>query len=321
MSIVISFRTGIIGLMGLGMLAMTGCSVFEYETAPPTRPASPEWVIYDAKTGAPVNWNTMTSDLFAADIILLGEQHNNVIGHELEQRLAQDLFVQFPDAAIAMEMFERHEQAFVDLYLDGELKAETLIDVTNSANWGGGKNTWSDWYQPIVDAAKAHRNSGAAIIAANAPREYARLARLEDYATLQRATDANMPTLALQPDDAVDDQSYRDRFVGMMSGHGHGHGHGESAPQIDAEAYLRAQRVWDATMANAVLAAKEAHAKVLLIVGDFHIANQGGTQQRIRHHGKQSDVATVSVIAKENVLEWNANDANRADFVIYTAKP
>jgi len=303
-------------MLSLALLALGGCSVFETETAPPTRPVGPDWVIHNGQTGIIVGWDQLSAQALAADIILMGEQHNDAIGHQLQLKLAQALLAKQPDAAIAMEMFERNEQSFVDLYLDGDIQAETLIEITHSADWAG-KGTWANFYQPIVDAAKAHREQGAAVIAANAPREYARLARLENYRALDLAAASHDPTPAKLPDETVDDQAYRDRFIGMMIGHSHG----ENAPQIDAEAYLRAQRVWDATMADSVLAAREAHAKVLLLIGDFHVANQGGTLQRIRHEAPEMRIVTISMIAKEDINQWNPDDAGRADFVIYTQKP
>lgn len=300
----------------LAAALLSGCAT---SSQPAAKAPGPDWVIYDAKTGAPVDWIAMSNDAIAADIILWGEQHNDVIGHQLEQRLASDLLSAHPDAAIAMEMLERHEQVWVDLYLDGQIETATLIELTNSANWGGGKNTWSTWYQPIIDSAKEQRPHGAAVIAANAPREYSRAARLENYEILDKAINAHQPPFAVVPDEAVDDQAYHDRFVGMMTGHGHGHS--DAAPQIDAQSYLRAQRVWDATMANAVVTAKESHSKVLLFIGDFHIANLGGTLQRIKHHAPSLQVATISAVAKANPEQWNPDDATRADYVIYTAKP
>ncbi len=293
-------------------LLLSACSTTQSQA--PATPAGPQWTIYDAQSGQAINWATMTGKLFAADVILVGEEHTNAIGHELELRLVEDLLRAHPGSAIAMEMFERHEQVFVDLYLDGEISTETLVEVTHSANWAG-KGTWQTWYQPIVDAVKAQRHQQAALIAANAPREYARLARMENYDVLDKATLAQQPALALRPSAEVDDATYHDRFVGMMSGMGHGDTH-----QVDAQAYLRAQRVWDATMADSVIAATAKHSKVMLIVGDFHIASQGGTLQRIRHHAPQLKVVTLSIIAADNIEHWNLEDRDRADFVIYTAK-
>ncbi|WP_309400912.1 ChaN family lipoprotein [Cerasicoccus maritimus] len=298
----------------LSVAFLSGCATTTPQAA---KQPTPDWVVYDAQSGTPVEWIAMSNDVLAADAILWGEQHNDAIGHQLEQRLTGDLLSTFPDSAVALEMLERHEQVWVDLYLDGQIETATFIKLTNSANWGGGKNTWGDWYQPIIDVAKEQRPQGATVIAANAPREYARAARLEDYETLQQAISAHQPTLAVVPDEAVDDQAYHDRFVGMMTGHGHG----EDAPQIDAESYLRAQRVWDATMANAVVTAKQSHRKVILFIGDFHIANLGGTQQRIKHHAPELKLVTISAVAKADPTQWNPDDADRADYVIYTAKP
>ncbi|WP_309387160.1 ChaN family lipoprotein [Cerasicoccus frondis] len=302
-----------IGLLALSILGFTGCSHTQPGSADVSTVTGPEYVVYDASSGAPIEWSALESEAFGADVILVGEQHTNEIGHDLEHRLVDDLLAQYPRSAIALEMFERNEQAFVDLYLDDKIEVATLVDITKSADWAS-KGSWGEFYQPMVDSVKKYRGNGASLVAANSPREYARLARLESYATMESAVTAHQPVLAIAPDEAVDDQAYHDRFVGMMTGHGHG----EGAPTIDAESYLRAQRVWDATMADAVVNAAQHHDKVLLVVGEFHIADQGGTLQRVRHHAPELTVATISIIRREDVTAWNAEDAARADFVIYT---
>jgi uncharacterized iron-regulated protein len=315
------------GLLLVGALA--GC-----RTLPPPAaavPAGPERAFFDGRTGQPLDWTALTARLGAADFILVGEQHDNVAGHRLEAELADALLQQTPNAAIALEMFERDEQGFVDAYLDGRIAAATLVTLTESENWGGGKNTWMEWYQPIVDHVKARRASGAALIAANAPRAYVKLARLESFAALDQLP-ASDRALFQAPDLAVDDHAYRERFLATMQQHSAPAKAGQPAPKtksaasadtppapkIDPDAFLRAQQVWDATMAESVLLARTQHSKVMLFVGEFHLGFAGGTLQRVRHGAPDSKIATISILRSDTPETFAAGDKDRADLVVYT---
>jgi len=319
---------------GLALLAgaLTGC-----RTLPPPSaavPAAPERAFFDGRTGARLDWTAVGSTLAEADVILVGEQHDNVAGHRLEAELADALLRQTPDAAIALEMFERDEQSFVDAYLDGRIAAATLVTLTESENWGGGKNTWMDWYQPIVDHVKARRATGAALIAANAPRAYVKLARLESLAALEQLP-ASDRALFQVPDLAVDDRAYRDRFLATMQQHSAPAQAGQPAPKkkstapagtppapkIDPAAFLRAQQVWDATMAGSVLLARARHPKVMLFVGEFHVGFSGGTLARVRHGAPGARIATISILSSATPATFAAGDRDRADLVVYTRAP
>lgn len=203
-----------------------GCSALPPHATPtaaavaesPVPPAPQIDAIFDGRTGTRLDWTAVIDRLAAAEIVLVGEQHDNVAGHHLEAALTGALLRRQPRAAVALEMFERHEQGLVDLYLDGRLAAPTLMTLTESENWGGGQNTWMDWYQPIVDHVKAHRAAGAALVAANSPRAYVKLARLAGFGTLALLP-AGERTLFALPDPTVDDAAYRERFFGTMRQH------------------------------------------------------------------------------------------------------
>ena len=291
---------------------------------PKPAPEGPQWAIFNTSTGNSLHWNAAVEQIFAADVIVVGEQHDNLIGHQVEARLTEELLEESPSSCIALEMFERNEQAFVDLYLDGQIEASTLVKITDSANWGGGTNTWNDFYQPIVDAVKAHRASGAGLKAANCPRPYVQLARLEGFETMEAIKDETALLFEI-PDLTVDDAPYKARFVALMSppaSHASSDKEKES-PQmgmhtVDPEAFFRAQQVWDASMADSVVNAKALHPKVMLFVGEFHMAHEGGLVRRVKAKNPALKVATVSIVRAEYLDTFNPDDVDRADLVIYT---
>lgn len=299
----------------LVMFSLVACQTVERTSVPEPAPVGPAWVAYDGIDGKLSDWDALLERAEHADVILIGEQHDNPIAHELELKLAVAVLAKHPNAAVAMEMFERNEQTFVDFYTQGKISSDTLFDVTGSKSWGGSEENWRAWYLPVVDAAKNKSVAGARVIAANAPRAYATFARLENEATLtELAADTDCAPFVI-PNVNVDDSAYEQRFTDLMSGHGHGHGDGEP---MDASPYFRAQQLWDATMANAVVTAAKTHPKVLLLVGDFHIANQGGLLKRVLFDDPELDVMSVSIQRSENPTEFEPSDTSRADFVIYT---
>jgi len=299
----------------LGLLA-AGCASTQ-QTPPPELVEPRLWNAFDGASGDPIPWAAVEERALAADVILVGEQHDDARGHELQRELVEALLTKAPNAAVAMEMFERDEQTIVDFYLDGRLSEEALIASTGAENWGGSEENWRAWYQPIVDAAKARAPQGARVIAANAPRGYVKLARLADHQVLTEMAAQLPQETFVVPDPGIDDQAYREQFVELMGGgEGGGHGHG-----MDLDAFFRAQQLWDATMADAVLDAQATHPKVILLAGDFHVANQGGTTQRIRQTAPQLNVLTISMQQRAVTEPFDREDAGRADVVIYTLSP
>jgi uncharacterized iron-regulated protein len=316
------------------LLVVAGCGVLRAPSDRDETPqnATPQWRAFNMATGQEMGWSSLVQAVQEADVIVVGEQHDNTTAHELEHRLTASLLAEFPRSAIAMEMFERNEQPFVDLYLDGRIQAETLVKITDSANWGGGKGTWDSWYQPIVDYVKEHRDQGARLKAANCPRSLVKLARLEGFEVLA-SLEGCLSELVDVPDPDVNDLAYHDRFVAFMT-------NASSTPPThqakkkgppkkvapamgtrelpDPEAFFRAQQTWDASMAHSVLEAKSAHPKVMLFVGEFHMAYEGGLIRRIRHENPDLTLVSISLLRSDD-LQLKPNDRGRANYVVYTS--
>jgi uncharacterized iron-regulated protein len=226
------------------------------------------------------------------------------MAHAVQLAVVQDTLERWPRSKVSMEMLERDEQVLVDDYLDGIIDQPTFVRLTFSANWGG-ENTWDDWFQPIIDAAKEH---GAPVIAANAPRRYVRLARLQGYGALD-ALPRERRALFDRPRRLPRDQ-YFERFSRVMS-------HLEDNPAA-LDAIFRSQMVWDATMAQSILRARPTrHAKVIHLVGRFHSDFEGGLVQQIRKHRPRARVLVISM-HPDDADALRESDQGRADIVIYT---
>lgn len=273
-------------------------------------PVLPEYLVYTGE-GQKISWEEMTKEVLSADIILVGEQHDDPIGHKCELRLSKDLLEHSPAAALAMEMFERDEQELLNLYLDRKIGVDALIQCTGSSSWGG-LDAWRHWYQPIVDVVREGHSEGAVLIAANAPSRYVRLARLEGFEPLVELKEIGNNEFELPAE--VDEEDYKNRFIALMAPKSDpAKGHPMS---MDTEAFFRAQQIWDATMAASVVSAKASHPKVMLLAGDFHISSQGGVLIRLQKALPGSGICSISIRRRKEELV--IDKANAADYIIYT---
>lgn len=278
--------------------------------------SSDDWAVFSNTTKEKISYKNFIAEIAQADIIVVGEYHDNGLGHEIEAQIAKDIIAIEPKTTIALEMFERDEQPLVDLYLDGKISAKNLETLTDSSSWGNKNNSWEMWYQPIVDIAKDNHATGANLKAANAPRHFVKLARLEGFEGLEEML-PNTNDAYTMPNPAVDDSKYKERFISSMTSRG-----GASSPMgkmgTMAQDLFRSQQMWDATMAASVVTEKSVTNKVILFIGDFHIAYDGGTLLRIKHDLPNSKVVSVSVNRNNDISHLAESDYDRADYIFYT---
>ncbi len=260
-------------------------------------------VIFDGR-GRPASWDDVRAGLDWADVIMLGERHGDGTGHRVQHAVVEDVLVRRPGAAVAMEMFTRDEQVIVDDYLAGLIDVEELTERANVGGWPG----WMDNYQPTVDLAREH---DADLIAANAPRRYVRLARLEGYDRLRELSAAQRATFDIP--ERLDDGPYFDRFREVMGAGGHGEMDDDHVRSV-----FRSQQLWDATMAGSIDASlRRGAAAVVHLNGGFHSDFEGGTVTQLRRLQPRARILTISLVP-EDARSFRDEDRDRADFVIYT---
>lgn len=301
-------------------LPMHGCSTLRKDSGSNGRAVpqtSPRDMSILNQENARVPWDTLLESAREADVIVLGEQHDDPVAHRFQAELTAALVAASP-VAVCLEMFERDEQAFVDAYLAGTLSQKSLVDITDSRDWST-PGQWDSFYQPIVDAARAGH---APVIAANAPRRFTRLARLEGFEKLASFTSA-YPGQFVVPA-PVEEAAYAARFKATMSHHGAPPAKGASTgmPAMHAltpeqvDGMFRGQQVWDATMADSVVKAWRAHGKAILIVGQFHTDHEGGLLLRMKASAPEAKIVTISLDKAESAT-LREGDQGRANFVVY----
>ena len=96
------------------------------------------------------------------------------------------------------------------------------------------------------------------------------------------------------------------------------------SPKIDWHDFYRAQMLWDEAMAESIAAYRTLHddRHVLLIVGAFHVPNDGGTTIKLFKRCPDAEVLTVQYATNpDGQFAFDENDRGRADVIIYGISP
>ena len=96
----------------LFLLGLCGCAgaVKTVDTGPPVDVRA-GLVICRGDDGAVVGWDRVMDAVADADVIVLGEEHGDAVGHRFQLALVEDVLQRWPNSAVSMEMFDRTEQA------------------------------------------------------------------------------------------------------------------------------------------------------------------------------------------------------------------
>src|SRR5437867_6531461 len=114
--------------------------------APP--PDATAYRILHARTGKELTLAHLADELATRDVVFFGEQHDNVVGHQVYAALARLLVERRPDLVIAMEMFERDVQGVVNDYLRGRIDEATFLK--HGRPWPH----YARDYRPLIELAK-----------------------------------------------------------------------------------------------------------------------------------------------------------------------
>ena len=267
------------------------------QDAEPPQPRS--CAIFDGKSGESITWSTLMEKVGEVDAVMLGERHDDLMGHLVQHAILEDAPI---TTGLALEMLERDEQPLLDDFRDGLIDQITFQELTGSTNWAG-PETWKIFYQPAIDVVLKR---GGSVVAANAPRRYVRHARIEGEKDLP--TDQPRSLWFDLPSN-VDDSLYRKKFFDLM---------GENADPSVGDQFFLAQRIWDASMGKSLADLRSSGAKPsILLVGGFHVVDQGGTVLEYTHHRPSDDLLVIS-LAPEQKTVLPQDLLGTADIIILT---
>lgn len=289
---------------------------------------------FDGHTGQPITFEQVAARAAAADVILFGEEHSDVVCNALEAQLLAYLAQHPRPITLAMEFFEIEMQAPLNAYLAGRLDEAEFRKLTRQ------KKAYPMSHRPLIEYC---RSRSIPVVAANAPWRLTRALRLsgktyEDF----RATTQPVDRAILPRTSELLGGDYYDRYVEATRDHVMPGAPPASQPtsqptsvpttsqptsQPDrAEQQLRsyrAQSLWDDTMAESVANHRMHYPdrRVMLIVGRFHVASNGGTQVKLRRRRPTDRVLTILYHGQSELpLKFDASERDAGDIVIVGLK-
>src|ERR1051325_6577559 len=288
---------------------------------------------FDSK-GRAVKLEEIVETLDGADVLFVGETHDNAVAHALEAeflRLADERYSRAANrrraGALSFEMFERDLQTIVDEYLGGLITERHSL--LSRRPW---KNYETD-YRPLVEYAREHR---LPVIAANAPARYVSRVSAQgpaSLASLSKEARAGVPPLPYPEASA----GYASKFNRFMSGGAPAAAtpsvSTQSAQQTPANPHaqaanphgglhlLEAQTLRDASMAYAIseFLKRGGDPLVVQVNGAFHSEGRMGVPEQIAHYRKKARAVVVTIIPDESRAGFDAAGMSAlGDFVILT---
>lgn len=283
--------------------------------------AGPAYVahrVYDTHKKRFTDFEAMLADVMYADVLFLGEQHDDPLTHRMEIATLDGLARRRSNVVLVLEMFERDVQRPLDDYLGGRMSETEFLAA--SRPWPGYRSD----YRPLIEFARLWRWP---VIAGDVPRRFANLVSRAGLAVLDSLAPAERPLVAQQLD-CPHDEYYR-RFVKTM-GEMPSHSGGDkplTAAEKDAvlERIYEAQCLKDETMGESIATAFSSAPPRVLIVhvnGAFHSDYRFGTAARAERRLKGKRVSIVTFLP---VPDLDTADGRRirelADFIVFTLAP
>lgn len=273
--------------------------------------------VFDTRRKAFSDFEAMLADIARADVILVGEQHDDPNTHRLEAAILQGLLRRGVPATVSLEMFERDVQASLNDYLAGRTDEETFLK---------GARPWPRYatdYRPLVEFARAH---DWPVIAANVPRRLASEVAKTGAPAVERlkTEEAALVARAVEcPQDA-----YYERFAESMNAHPSPGSEKKTDEEKRAttERYYLSQCLKDETMAESIVAAFDRQSSrpgpIVHFNGAFHSDFGSGVAERVRRRlpGRRVAILTMLPVDDLDFLVPEDEDLRRAEYLVYTVK-
>jgi uncharacterized iron-regulated protein len=259
-------------------------------------------IIFDSKSWNQIGFEEIAEKFQSVDVILIGEEHDDKIGHAEKLKLIRFLSDR-QKFIISMEMFERDQQIVLNEFLSGLI--DEKIFQTDIKLW----NNFED-YKPIVLFAKENK---IPVLASNAPRRYVRMLSRNGLEELYRFPTSSKklfaPIYMIEP---YRQEAYENKIFGSIAGH--------TNEKLGMKNMILAQNLWDATMADSIAKSLDRkRAKIIHINGRFHSDEYMGVTHRLTQLGIK--VLTISMFVQRTAESPNQNQLKKyADIIYITSK-
>ena len=271
------------------------------------RPQVPEgkFTVFTGK-GQPSSIDEIMKSLENADVVFLGEFHDDAVGHAIQLEIFKRAIEQYGAkrrVTLSLEMFERDVQAVLNEYLAGQISENHFL--LSSRPWPAYKTD----YRPLVELAKEKKLD---VVAANAPRRYVNMVSRNGRDSVNALSPLAKTWLAPLPY-AEASEAYSKKFKALM---------GSSAEaSMGIDKILSSQSLWDATMAYSVAESlkKNKGSLVVHLNGGFHTEMRLGTVEHFLKYRKNGRAVVVTMRYEDDFKKFDAaKQTDVGDFVILT---
>ncbi len=263
--------------------------------------------IFDAN-GNEKNIGQIVEQAGKADVIFLGENHDDTVAHALQSEIFKTVLESYgkeKKVTLSLEMFERDVQTILDEYLNNLISEQHFL--SSSRPWGNYKTD----YRPLVELAK---EKNLEVIAANAPRRYVNMVSRLGRDSLNKLSPEARNWIAPLPYGEASDK-YAAKFNALM-----GQMSDSNTPQKHSP-ILNSQALWDATMAYSISKnlKKNKNALIVHLNGAFHTENRLGTVEHLLKYRPNTKVLVVTMRYENDFKTFDkSKHTGLGDFVILT---
>lgn len=275
----------------ISLICLTWSSAINHHLTPNDFPA---YLIYTSK-GKEIKFSKMLKDVYEADIVFVGELHDNPISHWMELQLTKAMQEnKGKKLVLGAEMFESDNQLIMDEYLEGKISEQNFRNEMRL--W---KNYETD-YKPLVEFAKSNK---LRFIATNIPRRYASIVYKKGLKSLDSLSETAKSFIAPLPIEYDSEVVCYKNMLEMMGGHG-----GEKLPM--------AQAIKDATMAHFILENWKKGQAFLHFNGAYHSDDHEGIVWWLKKANPELKIVTITTVLQEDVNSLNEAHQDKADYVL-----
>ena len=218
------------------------------------------------------------------------------IVHWLQFELTIDLFTRERQRLIVgAEMFEADDQIIIDEYMAGTIGHDAV--TAEAKIW----DNYETDYRPIVEFVHGH---GIPFIGTNIPRRYARLVARGGLGELEKLSDQAKQWIAPLPIPLdLESPTYHD-LLDLGSVHG-----------MDAENFLAAQAIKDATMAHFILTNRPPERLFVHLNGEYHSRRYGGIFWYLKQAQPDLEIVTITSV-EGRTLDFLDDYMDVADYTL-----
>jgi uncharacterized iron-regulated protein len=225
--------------------------------------------IYHNPTGREMTREQLYDYLAGFTVIYVGESHDSVDDHAVQLEILQALHERFPgEVALGLEMLRTDSQAAVDRWVSGAMSDKEMVRLW-ARDWGAAS------YPYYKDILAYVREVGMPVVALNRPR-YMAPPQQGPGASTEGAVGTSVRP---RPDPEIDndDPYYQAYICAFLAGHDAGPG--------TLEQFIRAQSLWDETMAESAAAflsqAGNRSRRLVVFAGRNHVLYGFGIPRRL----------------------------------------